>query len=293
MAQTNSIYNQPLSGNLGTQTYKNYNGKQVITARFYTTSAKGSGASRAQRDTRMLMPNLTLIGSQIKEWLPALWEHNKFFHRAYTHFISHNMRLNLPVMPKEQIDIQNCVWGGVQISYGTLPPIRYYHSDDNRHVCDIQVQLSSTVSNSTLGAFSKAVIAANPAFRDGDSLVFVRAVYTSFTSESPIQGYYCTPLISALTLDINSTLLVPATIKGDSIQLSTANSTYGSSSLFIQNEALNSVAFVHVRKHRGNYLASSQTMSTDFYQHTRLDNLFDPQYIDYCALSWGYKDRIL
>lgn len=147
MAQTLSIYNNPLSGNLGNQTYKNYGGKQVVTTRFRTTSAKGDGASRAQRDTRMLMPNLTLVGSQLGEWLSALWENNKFFKRPYTHFISHNMKRKLPVLPKSMIDEKRCVWGDLQVSCGTLPPISYLPSSSTTFLTDLKLSTLGSLSN--------------------------------------------------------------------------------------------------------------------------------------------------
>lgn len=293
MAQTQSIYNNPLSGNLGNQTYKNYGGKQVVTTRFRTTSAKGEGASRAQRDTRMLMPNLTLIGSQIKEWLPALWENNKFFKRPYTHFISHNMARTLPVLPKELIDQKRCVWGNLQVSCGTLTPIVYSLNSSDALVTNIRLSQSGSLASVSLGAISQSIIASNQGFADGDSIVFVRVEYTETRVGGSMLALYCFSNVSAITLSSKSSATLSASWKGNAISLSGASSGLSGNSITIPNAGSASWAVVHVSKARGQYLASSQTMTTDFSGSDDLPDMFEQPFLDYCASSWGYKDRIL
>lgn len=293
MAQTQSIYNNPLSGNLGNQTYKNYGGKQVITTRFRTTSAKGDGASRAQRDTRMLMPNLTLIGSQLGEWLPALWENNKFFKRPYTHFISHNMKRNLPVLPKEFIDLKRCVWGDLQVSCGTLTPIVYATGDDGYLRTDLIINTTGALSTKTLGSISTDIITHNPGWSNGDSLVFIQVRYQETSTLGTLYASYCTPTISALTLDVNSSKTLSASFKGPSIALVGAQSGTISNAICKQSAGNYQWAIVHVSKARGQYLASSQTMTSVFAGSEELESMFQQEYLDYCASTWGYKDKIL
>lgn len=293
MAQTQSIYNTPLSGNLGNQTYKNYGGKQVVTTRFRTTSARGDGASRAQRDTRMLMPNLTLIGSQIKEWLPALWENNKFFKRPYTHFISHNMARTLPVLPKELIDQKCCVWGNLQVSCGSLPPIVYAVNSSDTLMTNIKIAQTGYLASVSLGALSQSIIANNPNFSNGDSLVFVRCYYNSVSSSAPLTPLRCFGYVSAITLDVNSRSSLSASWKGSAISLSGGNTTIAGNAITIVNATSYSWAIVHVAKLRGQYLASTQIMTSEFAGMDELADMFSSAYIDYCAASWGYKDKIL
>lgn len=293
MAQTQSIYNNPLSGNLGNQTYKNYGGKQVVTTRFRTTSAKGDGASRAQRDTRMLMPNLTLIGSQLKDWLPVLWENNKFFGRPYTHFISHNMQRDLLVQPKELIDDKRCIWGKLQISCGSLPVVTCTQQLDVGFWTNIVCPNNTNLGSMNLSDFSAAILGANPNYKEGDFIVFVRAFYEEINSEAPQVTYYCIPSISAITLDTYATGSVSANIKGDSITLKAFSPSSGQYRLGVNRSDDASWACVHVRKERGKYLASNQVMSWVFYGADDIDYLERQDYLDYCAASWGYKDKIL
>lgn len=293
MAQTQSIYNSPLSGNLGNQTYKNYGGKQVVTTRFRTTSAKGDGASRAQRDTRMLMPNLTLIGSQLKGWLPALWENNKFFKRPYTHFISHNMKRNIPVLPKELIDEKRCVWGNLQVSCGTLRPIVYSIAENGSLVTDIAITTTGLLAAKSWGTISQEIISKNQGWSDGDSIVFVQVRYRDSPVPADFPVVYCTAEISALTLNVNSNSSLSLSWKGPAIALSGAASGSISNAICKQAGYTRQWAVVHVSKSRGQYLASTQSMTDDFTGADELERMFDQEYLDYCAASWGYKDRIL
>lgn len=293
MAQTQSIYNNPLSGNLGNQTYKNYGGKQVVTTRFRTTSAKGDGASRAQRDTRMLMPNLTLIGSQITDWLPAFWENNKFFKRPYTHFISHNMKRDLLVLPKELIDAKQCIWSELQISCGTLPIVQCKQTLDGGWYTSIALQSSANVESMSIADFSKIIIEKNPDFRDGDFIVIVKVAYEEASSGAPYTAWTSTPLICAIQLNTKGTGSVAVNKKGANIQLSVNTPSSGSYRLGAYRSWDDSYACIHVRKVRGSYLASSQTMSWNFYGIDDMEDMRKQDYLDYCAASWGYKDKIL
>lgn len=293
MAQTLSIYNNPLSGNLGNQTYKNYGGKQVVTTRFRTTSAKGDGASRAQRDTRMLMPNLTLIGSQLREWLPALWENNKFYKRPYTHFISHNMSRALPVLPKDFINDKRCVWGQLQVSCGSLPTLKVLLDSNKDLLVGIKVNSSTSFDTMSIADFSSMVVSLNTNFNDGDYIVFIRAQYENVIFSAPQDPYVTTCVISALRLDKKGIGSVSANFKGSSVSLASGSSSVLGTSLLISGSSDDSWACVHVRKERGRYLASSQIMSWDFNGASYVDNMFRQDYIDYCAASWGYKDKIL
>lgn len=293
MAQTSSIYNTPLSGNLGNQTYKNYGGKQVVTTRFRTTSAKGDGASRAQRDTRMLMPNLTLIGSQLREWLPVLWENNKLYKRPYTHFISHNMQRDLPLMPKQLIDEKRCCWGNLQVSCGTLPTIVYNITASDDLVTDVNIDYTASLLSASFGAFSNSLLARNPSFSEGDSIVFVAATYhESSFSGAPAVPIYTTAAVSALTLNVGSTLSVRQAFKGPAVNLYGFSSSFGSN-LGILNAGSCSWGMIHVRKVKGRYLSSSQTMTDSFAFSDEVDLMLQPDYIDFCANSWGFRDHVL
>lgn len=293
MAQTQSIYSAPLSGNLGNQTFKNYGGKQIVTSRFRTTSAKGSGASRAQRDTRMLMPNLTLAASQIKEWLPALWENNKFFKRPYTHFISHNMARELPVLPKELIDEKRSVWGELQISCGTLQPLVYDINNSDQLTTNIVLAQTGSLTYVSWGDISKSIISSNSRFQDGDSIVFVSASYEYYPTLSEYSAVCCRPSISALTLDVNSNSVLNLVWKGRAINLRGARSGFFGNVITIDDGAFASWGIVHVRKVRGVYTCSSQLMTTDFANNEGLVTMASKPYLDYCAGSWGYRDNVL
>lgn len=293
MAQTSSIYNAPLSGNLGNQTYKNYGGKQVVTTRFHTTSAKGEGASRAQRDTRMLMPNLTLIGSSIKDWLPVLWENNKFFKRPYTHFISTNMQRDLLVLPKQMIDLRRSVWGELQVSSGTLSALHFNVNSNDDFYTDIVVNSSTSFDSVNWGSLSQTIINRNPDWSDGDSLVFVRVAYSPGGTFDGFHPYYSTPLITALTLDVNSSDIVRDSFHGAPLSISgIANTPYGTT-LGIHNAGGYAWAVVHVRKYRGQYLCSSQVLTLSGMDSSFFDEMKSKSYITFCASSWGYKDKIL
>lgn len=293
MAQTQSIYNNPLSGNLGNQTYKNYGGKQVVTTRFRTTSAKGDGASRAQRDTRMLMPNLTLIGSQIKDWLPAFWENNKFFKRPYTHFISHNMQRDLLVLPKELIDAKKCNWSQLQISCGSLPPISTWQSYEGGWYTNISVPHNSSIESVNIADFSTYVIEHNQDFKDGDFIVIVKVAYEEASSGAPYTAWTSTPSICAIQLNTKGTGTVAVNKKGANIQLAVKTLSSSDYYLACYRSFDDSYACVHVRKERGAYLASSQNMSWLFYGVDDMEDMRKQDYLDYCAASWGYKDKIL
>lgn len=293
MAQTLSIYNNPLSGNLGNQTYKNYGGKQVVTTRFRSTSAKGEGASRAQRDTRMLMPNLTLIGSQLRDWLPALWENNKFYKRPYTHFISHNMSRTLPVLPKDLISDKRCVWGQLQVSCGSLPPLMMLRNSNKDLLVGIKVNSSTSFGTMSIADFTSMILGKNDDFRDGDFIVFIKAHYVDVAHPAPQVPYYTTCAVSALKLDTKGVGSVSANFKGVAVSLMSESSSSLGTSLRISGSSDDSWVCVHVRKERGQYLASSQVMSWDFNGAGDIDFMFRQDYIDYCAASWGYKDKIL
>lgn len=293
MAQTSSLYNAPLSGNLGNQTYKNYGGKQVVTARFHTTSAKGEGASRAQRDTRMLLPNLTLIGSSIRPWLPALWESNKFFKRPYTHFISHNMKRGLLVLPKSLIDMRKCCWGELQVSCGTLPTIPLNFDSNDNFVTNIQVSSSLPFDNQSWGIVSKYIIEHNADYLAGDSLVFIRVTYWGEYVAAGVIPYYSTSVVTALTLDPESTDVVRNSFRGPVIGIVGVLRPGNTYSLGIPYSGGSSLAIVHVRKSRGQYLSSSQVMSLDALDADFFRDMQTNDYLRYCAGTWGYRDKIL
>lgn len=293
MAQTLSIYNNPLSGNLGNQTYKNYKGKQVVTTRFRTTSAKGDGASRAQRNTRMLMPNLTLIGSQIRDWLPALWENDKFYKRPYTHFLSYNMKRSLPVLPKELIDARCCCCGSLQISCGTLRPITYYLEADHTFWVDLQLTTTGTLDNITLGEFSRQIVSYNDGYNDGDFLVFVSSSYSARPVAEAFSPIVSKMSVSALKLDVTSTKSLASTWKGPNVYIKGVAIENEGTMLSIVNGFYTSWAVVHVVKSHGQYLASSQTLNTEFSRSADLAAMSNADYLDYCATSWGYRDKIL
>lgn len=293
MARTSSIFTTPLTGNLGNQTLKNYGGTQVAVSRFRTTSAKGEGASKAQRETRLLMPNLTLIGSQIKDWLPALWENNRLYKRPYTHFISLNLSRDLLVLPKQMIDAKLCIWGQLQISSGSLPTLSCTQTLEKGFSTDILCPHTSDIGSMSLGSFSQYVLDMNPRFRPMDFLVFVVAEYFDYSIAAPATPWYVTSFVGAIQLDPKATALVDYSFKGIRVPLVGRSQFGGSYVLAVDDTTDKSIACVHVRKERGTYLASSQVMSWNFYGIDDIALMKSSEYIDYCAASWGYKDKIL
>lgn len=293
MARTSSIFNEPLSGNLGNQTLKNYGGTQVAVSRFRTTAAKGSGASYEQRLTRLQMPNVVLAGSQLKQWLPCLFEQNKYFKTPYAHFLSHNQSAKLPYLRKADVEQKQCHWGPLVVGCGSLMPITLKWQRD--FACtSIEVPSDFSRSSTTIGALSSILVSSSYKISPGDYLIFIVAhtlghydvaLQRRLFSTTPIIGYFRVDPTDSNTIESCDTL-------GDVV----VREYYDRVShyyLSIDCPGGSSAAIVHVRKVGTKYLCSPATMSLGGDAGNYAEEARSPEWTQICAESYGYKESIL
>lgn len=293
MARTPSIFNNPLTGNLGQQTFKDYSGTQVVTSRFRSTSAKGSGASYAQRLVRLELPNIVLAGSQLKKYLPVLFENNKYYSTAYTHFISHNKNTMLPCQPKYDIESKYCHWGKLVVACGSLPfiPVR-----SSRYVVHTDIDLGEhlLMYNETVGWLSQKLIDANYGFLPGDYIFFISTLTDAHQRSSDQQWVYrTTPKFGYFMIDPTSSVVLNSVDTLGDIYLNTDMNTPGKFFFGVDVPDNGSAAIVHIRKIGNRYLSSPASMclmsSAALYEQWAASD----EWIDMCAASYGFKPDIL
>lgn len=293
MARTPSIFNNPMTGNLGNQTFKDYSGTQVVTSRFRTTSATGAGASYAQRLVRLELPNIVLAGSQLKQYLPCLFEKNKYYATPYTHFISHNKNAVLPCQPKYDVEKKYCHWGKLVVACGSLPYIPL-SIDKNWAASDIVADSAIVQSSTSVGTLSSYLMRSSYQFLEGDFIFFI--VCTTSAHQDSTTGqmvYISTPRFGYFQIDPNSNVVLDNVPTLSEVLIGTVSPSPGSYRVSVGCPQTGSAAMVHIRKIGNRYLSSPATMVLNNNAATYEQAATSQDWVDMCAQTYGYKPDIL
>lgn len=292
MARTRSIFNNPLRGNLGNQTFKNYSGTQVVTSRIYETKTKGDGATLDQRISRLLMPNITLCASEIKQYLPVLFEENRYNKNAYTHFLSHNMGKVFPVLPKDMIERKLCYWGAYQVSCGSLPSIRVDYNDTYLKVA-LYVHHDALGNARSVADLSKDLIELNSGWEEGDYFVVIRLRYMETPSSVEVANGYTQSYFSWLKVDTKNTELVRNAWHGSKFALRDISATSTTWQIAFNDQDQDAVAVVQVRRKGSKFLSSTSVLVGSDYFNDCCERYSSDPYLTECAATWGYKEESL
>lgn len=192
--------NAKMRGQVGATTYYVRNGEQIA-RQAQNNSNYGEEASRteAQMVRRVKWANLVNVYKACRFWMLKAFENKSQNQTDYNRFMSvnaDNARVNLT---KQEANQGNAVLDAYLMSQGSIPAITLgFESGDSVVTTDITLGEDFTTL-STVGAFSEAVIANNPAWRDGDNL----AIITFIQISSPY-GVHLSSTYDEITLDVTS-----------------------------------------------------------------------------------------
>ena len=163
------------TGKLGNMVLSINHGAQLARAYNSTNSSKGSGASYAQRYTRVRLTNLIAFYRVLDDYFKKAFQLKRRELSDYNAFISANMSFSPVYLTKEIFENGGCVIGPYSISRGSLTEVNCSFIE-GQAITDISLAGDDTFigPTTTIQQLSRALIAGNKHLRHGDMLTFVK-----------------------------------------------------------------------------------------------------------------------
>lgn len=239
-----------MRGKVGAFSYYVSETRQIV-RQAQNNSNFGATATRApgQQSRRVKWANLVNFYSGNKGWMKKAFEGLKPGVSVFNRF----MQINLPeayvALTKAQAAAKTCIICPFNITQGSLPTISSQHNGEGRSA--VKYDEEFTAGTTTVGAFSRAIIAANSSFLNGDAIVCVVFGGTwAEASDSDIALRPATYDYKEFVLDVNSEAKMSEkypswTVLSGNVACTTA-------------EAVEAFAFIHSRSASGQLLVSSE-----------------------------------
>lgn len=261
MARSRVSINPLYRGGAGGYSFYVRDGEQVVRQR-KNNSNYGESASRtySQMIRRIKWGNLVNVYKLLKSWQQKAYEGKKKGQTDYNIFMQLNTNRTHVAFTKEMNEAGCEIFEQFQVSKGTLPSIACtFDDDDDSYITDIAYNGSIT-SSTTLGAFSAAIIAANPVIQNGDNLAFILL----YNWEEPRTEFpHGRSVYQEITLDTSSTALLSSVAAiGSRISVNDDDVlciSYDPSTSIYQNREVG-IVVIRTRKESGLLRVSSQSI---------------------------------
>ena len=130
--------------------------------------------TQSQMNQRVKWANLVNFYRANRSWMKYAYETRKASQSEYNKFMSLNVPLSRIYLTKALANAGGCVVDTYIMTQGSLPSIEFVPTDNDYVHTNIVLGNFDITSNTTISAFSTAVLANNPAIRLGDQLSFIR-----------------------------------------------------------------------------------------------------------------------
>lgn len=130
--------------------------------------------TQSQMTQRVRWANLVNLYRANRSWMRYAFETKKDNQSEYNKFMSLNAATSRIFLTKLIASLGGCVVDNYQITQGSLPSIETIQSGNTGWDTNIFTGSINLGNDTTIAVLSAALIAANPAIREGDQLSFVR-----------------------------------------------------------------------------------------------------------------------
>ena len=261
-------------------------GEQVVRQR-KNNSNYGDTASRsyAQMRRRVMWANLVNFYKENKFWMPKAFELRKQGQTDYNRFMQLNIPFSEHALTKDEALAGACAPFTIQVSEGSLQPIRYDNSAQTPFVTDIALSSSHSGANATVAELSQDILDNNPTWRNGDNLAVIRIAMVSHDGMPFINVYYY-----EFTLDTTDTTTKLSTLPVVSDSGAAFSSPYVSYPLANYDADKYAFVMIHTRKEGGQLHVSSQELIV---KEDQWESLYSAQHIEEAILSYGLDPSVL
>lgn len=128
----------------------------------------------AQMTQRVKWANLVNFYRANKSWMQRAYETKPNNNSDYNRFMSLNVTNSRIYLTKAQANAGSTIVDAYKVTEGSLDSVEITPSGDNWLTNIFTGNLAAIDANTTVGAFSAALISANPAILEGDQLSFIR-----------------------------------------------------------------------------------------------------------------------
>lgn len=130
--------------------------------------------TEAQMNQRVKWSNLVNLYRSNQSWMKYAFETKKQNQSEYNKWMSLNVTNSRIYLTKQMASVGACVVDSYIVSQGSLPSIENTISQDGIWLSNIFTGNVTDLGGLSIGAFSAAVLANNPAIREGDQLSLIR-----------------------------------------------------------------------------------------------------------------------
>lgn len=164
-----------MRGKVGEVVFYRANGEQRQRAYLGSGLVKNP-KTRAQQNQRTQLANLVAFYRSCKQFFKNAYENKPVNQTDYNRFVSSNLNVVKVYIPKSMASQDACVVAPYMISEGSLIPIEVTSSGDGGFKTNIYLDTFTIDNATTVGAFTKAVLANNPWIKEGMQLSYVSLV---------------------------------------------------------------------------------------------------------------------
>lgn len=249
MAIIRNTASMMLKGKIGDTTYYVSQSRQLA-RQALNNSNYGETASRTdvQQNRRVRWANLVNFYSGNKAWMKKSYENLKPGVSVFNRFIQLNINASTVALTRGEAQAKLWVPAAYRVSQGSLNPLNGSFVDNYPGI-----SLSGDIptgSGATVAQFSKALINANPQFRDGDAIIFVAFSGVKGKPGDVLGMHPASYLYSEVVLDTNSQELMADIYPSWSYNDGVLGTDLG--------DAKQAAVFIHTRKSAGKLYVSTQ-----------------------------------
>lgn len=239
-----------MRGKVGAFSYYVSETRQIV-RQAQNNSNFGATATRApkQQTRRVKWANLVNFYSGNKGWMKKAFEGLKPGVSVFNRF----MQINLPnayvALTKAQAAAKVCVLSQFQVTQGSLPSITIQQTPEGKS--GVHYNDEFVPGTTTVGAYSRAIIAANSSFLNGDAIISVVFDGTLLEPSTPAdQLKPATYVYNEFVLDVNDETKMSEKYPNWTVVLESVACT--------EAEAQSAYAYIHTRSSGGKLVVSSE-----------------------------------
>ena len=276
MATLNGIISK-LNGSAGQLTFKRTGGQTIVSEKITQTTNRRTSAQQKQR---MKWANIVAMYKGVSPLLNMAFENKAAGVSDFNMFMKLNLQ-NTPVyLTKSEVAASACVAAPYQITQGSLNSI-VLSGEAGASVTDIKCGIAID-ENTTIAAFSNAVVSANSGYSYGDQISFIYAIQSvDALTGAPKCEFYG----EAILLDKSSEVKVLEAVSARGFSVSGG---YLAGNI----DFVGCYAWVHSRKSSGKTLVSPQVL-VNYNEDVYNEYIGDAAYQRAVATYGGENDNFL
>lgn len=254
MAIIRNTASMMLKGKIGATTYYVAETRQLA-RQAMNNSNYGESASRTdlQQGRRVKWANLVNFYSANKSWMKKAYEDLKPGVSIFNRFMQLNINGATIPLTRDQAQTKTWVASSYRLTQGSLTPLTLGAGDGANAVVVNNINVAQgDVQESTLGAFSQALINSPAGFADGDALVIVEFFGTV---SAPGSANVFPASFNYMEIVLNSSSSESFNNADGKFSVSGGHLNYDP-----MNERVVGVVFIHTRKASGKLLVSTQDL---------------------------------